>query len=164
MSDHFLGLLIYETFIYFRRVFYLNCFMGKKVQKNFRMGLKIWWSQGWGKKYHNHHMYDDFQFFMQNFNFFGLRWIRALFDTFLNIFLSFFYASVNWGFFNFCLSIKRITFFSIKKILLFLIKKNSKFFGLKSIPIFGMIVKNPPIVFSPPHFFQPIFLTPTFFL
>ena len=32
----------YETFICYRGSFKLNCYIGKKVQKNFLMGLKIW--------------------------------------------------------------------------------------------------------------------------
>ena len=32
----------YETFIGYRGVLKLNCYIGKKVQKNFLMGLKIW--------------------------------------------------------------------------------------------------------------------------
>ena len=31
-----------ETFICYRGVLNLNCYIGKKVQKNFLMGLKIW--------------------------------------------------------------------------------------------------------------------------
>ena len=31
-----------ETFICYRGCLNLNCYMGKKVQKNFLMGLKIW--------------------------------------------------------------------------------------------------------------------------
>ena len=38
----------YETFICYRGYFKLNCYIGKKVQKNFLMGLKIWWSWGSG--------------------------------------------------------------------------------------------------------------------
>ena len=38
----------YETFICYRGVLRLNCYIGKKVQKNFLMGLKIWWSWGSG--------------------------------------------------------------------------------------------------------------------
>ena len=37
------------TFICFRRCLNLNCYIGKKVQKNFLMGLKIWWS--WGSRF-----------------------------------------------------------------------------------------------------------------
>ena len=32
----------FETFICFRNAFNLTFYMGKKVQKNFLMGLKIW--------------------------------------------------------------------------------------------------------------------------
>ena len=39
---------ISETFICFRGVFNLNGYMGKKVKKNFVMGLNIWWSWGSG--------------------------------------------------------------------------------------------------------------------
>ena len=39
-----------ETFICYRGCLNLNCYMGKKVHKNFSMGLKIWWSWGSGKK------------------------------------------------------------------------------------------------------------------
>ena len=38
----------YGSFICYRRCLNLNCYIGKKVQKNFLMGLKIWWSWGWG--------------------------------------------------------------------------------------------------------------------
>ena len=39
--------IFFETFICFRGgVLKLNCYIGKKVQKNFLMGLKIWWSWG----------------------------------------------------------------------------------------------------------------------
>ena len=34
--------VLYETFICYRGCFNLNCYIGKKVQKNFLMGLKIW--------------------------------------------------------------------------------------------------------------------------
>ena len=40
--------VLYETFICYRGCFNLNCYIGKKVQKNFLMGLKIWWS--WGSR------------------------------------------------------------------------------------------------------------------
>ena len=40
-----------ETFIWYRGCFNLNFHMGKNVQKNFLMGLKIWWSWGSGKKF-----------------------------------------------------------------------------------------------------------------
>ena len=33
---------IYETFICYRRCLNLSCYISKKVQKNFLMGLKIW--------------------------------------------------------------------------------------------------------------------------
>ena len=36
----------YETFICYRGVLKLNFYIGKKVQKKFLMGLKIWWSWG----------------------------------------------------------------------------------------------------------------------
>ena len=38
----FLSFDFYETFICFRGVLNLNCYIGKKVQKNFLMGLKVW--------------------------------------------------------------------------------------------------------------------------
>ena len=41
-------LYFYETFICYRRCLNLNCYIGKKVQKNFLMGLEIWWSWGSG--------------------------------------------------------------------------------------------------------------------
>ena len=37
-----------ETFICYRGCLNLNCYISKKVQKNFLMGLKIWWS--WGSR------------------------------------------------------------------------------------------------------------------
>ena len=36
------------SFICYRGCLNLNCYIGKKVQKNFLMGLKIWWS--WGSR------------------------------------------------------------------------------------------------------------------
>ena len=42
----FLVLYFFGTFICFREVLNLNWYMGKKVQKNFLMGLKIWSSWG----------------------------------------------------------------------------------------------------------------------
>ena len=39
---------IFETLICFRGVFNLNCYISKKVQKKFLMGLKIWGS--WGSR------------------------------------------------------------------------------------------------------------------
>ena len=45
----------YETFICFRGVLNLNCYIGKKVQKNFLMGLKVWWSWGSRKKFSKSH-------------------------------------------------------------------------------------------------------------
>ena len=41
----------YETFICYRGVLRLNWYIGKKVQKNFLMGLKIWWSWGSREKF-----------------------------------------------------------------------------------------------------------------
>ena len=38
----------YETFICYRGYLKLNCYIGKKGQKNFLMGLKIWWIWGSG--------------------------------------------------------------------------------------------------------------------
>ena len=38
----------YETFICYRGYFKWNFYIRKKVQKNFLMGLKIWWSWGSG--------------------------------------------------------------------------------------------------------------------
>ena len=46
--SHFLVLYFFETFIFFRGVLNLNCYISKKVQKNFVMGLKSWWS--WGSR------------------------------------------------------------------------------------------------------------------
>ena len=43
-------LYFFGTFICFRVVLNLNCYMVKKVQKNFLMGFKIWWTWGWEKK------------------------------------------------------------------------------------------------------------------
>ena len=40
---------IFGTFICYRGCLNLNCYIGKKVQKNFLMGLKIWWS--WGSRF-----------------------------------------------------------------------------------------------------------------
>ena len=38
----FLSFYLYETFICYRGCLDLNFYIGKKVQKNFLMGLKIW--------------------------------------------------------------------------------------------------------------------------
>ena len=45
----FWSCIFFLTFICFRGVLNLNWYMGKKVQKNFLMGLKIWWS--WGSRF-----------------------------------------------------------------------------------------------------------------
>ena len=50
----------YETFICYRGCLNLNCYIGKKVQKNFLMGLKIWWSWGSGKKISKTQQVGDF--------------------------------------------------------------------------------------------------------
>ena len=39
----------YETFICYRGCLNLSCYIVKKVQKNFLMGFKIWWS--WGSRF-----------------------------------------------------------------------------------------------------------------
>ena len=43
-----LGLVFFWNFICYRGCLNLNCYMGKKVQKIFLMGLKIWWI--WGSR------------------------------------------------------------------------------------------------------------------
>ena len=45
----FWSFIFLETYICYRGYFNLNYYIGKKVQKNFLMGLKIWWS--WGSGY-----------------------------------------------------------------------------------------------------------------
>ena len=49
-----------ETFICYRGCLNLNCYIGKKVQKIFLMGLKIWWSWGSGKKISKTQQVGDF--------------------------------------------------------------------------------------------------------
>ena len=44
-----------ETYICYRGYFNLNFYIGKKVQKNFLMGLKIWWSWGSGIFFFQNH-------------------------------------------------------------------------------------------------------------
>ena len=51
---------LYETFICYRGCLNLNCYIGKKVQKIFLMGLKIWWSWGSGKKISKTQQVGDF--------------------------------------------------------------------------------------------------------
>ena len=42
MNEAIFHVFFFETFICLRGVFYLNCYIGKQVQKIFSMGLKIW--------------------------------------------------------------------------------------------------------------------------
>ena len=42
-------LYFFGTFICYRECLNLSCYISKKVQKNFLMGLKIWWS--WGSRF-----------------------------------------------------------------------------------------------------------------
>ena len=53
-SDPFLVLHFSEFNICYREYFNLNLYIGKKVQKNFLMGLKIWLSWGSGFFFQNH--------------------------------------------------------------------------------------------------------------
>ena len=45
----FWSFIFRETYIFYRGYFNLNCYIGKKVQKNFLVGLKIWLCWGPGK-------------------------------------------------------------------------------------------------------------------
>ena len=48
MMIRFWSFIFLETYICYRVYLNLNCYIGKKVQKIFLMGLKIWWSWGSG--------------------------------------------------------------------------------------------------------------------
>ena len=59
------------TFICYRGCLNLNCYIAKKVQKNFLMGLKIWWSWGSTIFFSKSPWLGRFSIFMENFSFYG---------------------------------------------------------------------------------------------
>ena len=108
----------YETFICYRGCLNLNCYIGKKVQKNFLMGLKIWWS--WGSRifFSKSANIGRFSIFHAKLQF--LERLGALFGQFFVIFWVFFSCktSVFW---------EAGCSFWVKKILFFM--KNFNFCG-----------------------------------